>query len=264
MEEVEMFGDVPNLSKPLPFERKDDYVLRPAFGWTPTTHALLRHLRQNGFTACPEVVGSGFAPDGREVLSWVDGKMYAHSPWPDMEVTMWELGRLMRQIHDVTASFVPPKDATWMPWALHERDGDVIGHCNIAPWSVRFRSSRSLGIINWEYAGPVSRLNEVAVTGWYTAHMHDDDVAALEGLPEAETRIKWLKSLLDGYRLPRSERSGLVTRMIEFAVRDTAGFARSRNITPESKDPEPLWLMAWQIRAADWMLRHRAQIEASI
>ncbi|GEM_PF-3486373 len=151
-----------------------------------------------------------------------------------------------------------------MPWALHERDGDVISHCNIAPWNVRFRSSHSLGFVNWEYAGPTSRLHEVAVTGWYSAHLHDDDVAEREGLPEAETRIHWLKSFLDGYRLPRSERRGLVTRMIEFAVRDTAGFARSRKITPESKAPEPLWLMAWQIRAADCLLRHRAQTEASL
>jgi hypothetical protein len=264
MDKVEMFGEVPNLSKPLPYERKGDTYLRPAFKWTPTTHALLRHLHQNGFTACPEVVGTGFAPDGREILSWVDGKMYSASPWPDMETTMWELGGLMRQLHEVTASFVPPKDAIWMPWALHERDGDVISHCNIAPWNVVFIYSRSLRIINWEYAGPTSRLNELSVTGWYTAHLHDDDVAELEGLPDAETRITWLKNFLDGYRLPRSERRGLVTRMIEFAVRDTAGFARSRKITPESKDPEPLWLLSWQIRAADWLLRHRSQIENSI
>lgn len=264
MEQVEMFGDVPNLSKPLPSERHGDTLLRPAFKWTPTIHALLRHLHQNGFTACPEVVGSGFSPDSRETLSWVDGIIYPSAPWPHMETTMWELGRILRHLHEVTASFVPPKEAIWMPWTLHEADGDVISHCNIAPWNVLFIDSRSLIIINWEYAGPTSRLNEVAVTGWYTAHFHDDDVAEMEGLPDAPTRILWFKNFLDGYRLPRSERSGLVNRMVEFAVRDTAGFARSRKITQESKDPEPLWLMSWQIRSADWMLRHRSQIENSI
>jgi hypothetical protein len=52
--------------------------------------------------------------------------------------------------------------------------------------------------------------------------------------------------------------------MIEYAVRDTAGFARTRHITPESTDPEPLWLLSWQIRAADWMLANRALLERII
>lgn len=52
--------------------------------------------------------------------------------------------------------------------------------------------------------------------------------------------------------------------MIEFAVRDTAAFARRRKITPDSADPEPLWLLAWQIRAADWMLTHRPMLERTI
>jgi hypothetical protein len=52
--------------------------------------------------------------------------------------------------------------------------------------------------------------------------------------------------------------------MIEFAVRDTAGFARRRGITPESADPELLWLLSWQIRAAGWMLTHRALLESTI
>lgn len=51
--------------------------------------------------------------------------------------------------------------------------------------------------------------------------------------------------------------------MIEFAIRDTAG-ARDRQITPESTDPEPLWLLSWQIRAADWMLRHRTLLQTTI
>jgi hypothetical protein len=57
-----------------------------------------------------------------------------------------------------------------------------------------------------------------------------------------------LRLFLDGYGLRAAERSGLVTRMIEFAVRDCAGLAEVKQITPESNDPTTLWILAWQTR----------------
>ena len=32
----------------------------------------------------------------------------------------------------------------------------------------------------------------------------------------------------------------------------------------DSTDPEPLWLLSWQVRAADWMPTHRALLENTI
>ena len=81
------------------------------------------------------------------------------------------------------------------------------------------REARPVAFIEWQYAGPVCRLDEIAATGWYCCHLVDDDVAEMLGLPEAGRRALWLRAFLDGYRLPRRERQGLVTRMIEFAVR---------------------------------------------
>ena len=47
-------------------QRQGNVVLRPTGPWTPTVHSLLRHLEEVGFSGAPRVVGSGFAPDGRE------------------------------------------------------------------------------------------------------------------------------------------------------------------------------------------------------
>ncbi|MFG1965165.1 hypothetical protein [Nonomuraea sp. NPDC049028] len=52
--------------------------------------------------------------------------------------------------------------------------------------------------------------------------------------------------------------------MIEFAIRDCAFVAVKSRITPESTDPDPLWALAWQARAAAWMLRHRPLLENAL
>jgi hypothetical protein len=52
--------------------------------------------------------------------------------------------------------------------------------------------------------------------------------------------------------------------MIEFAVRDCADLVAARGITPGSDDPTTLWTLAWQTRAAAWMLRHRPTLERSM
>jgi hypothetical protein len=247
---------------PVPTTRIGAKVHRPAGPWTSTDHALLRHLHAVGFTACPQVVGDGFDDEGREVLTWVDGDLVHPRPWDRPEEALWTVGRLMRDLHTATASFIPPAGAIWMPWTLHEEGpGTIISHCNIAPWNIVNRGGSPVAFIGWEYAGRTKVLDEIAATGWYCAQLHDDDVAARVGLPSASVRAGWLRAFLEGYGLPRADRVGLVTRMIEFAVRDTAGFARDRDVTPESTDPEPMWLLSWQIRAAGWMLEHREMLE---
>jgi hypothetical protein len=54
--------------------RRGDVVIRAAGPWTPAVHALLRHLEDVGFTGAPRLVGSGLAPDGRETLTFIEGK----------------------------------------------------------------------------------------------------------------------------------------------------------------------------------------------
>jgi hypothetical protein len=84
------------------------------------------------------------------------------------------------------------------------------------------------------------------------------------GVPDAATRGAQLRLFLDGYGLPSAARTGLITRMIEFAIRDCAGLAEIKQIAPESNDPTTLWILAWQTRAAAWMLRHRPMLERAM
>jgi hypothetical protein len=47
---------------------------------------------------------------------------------------------------------------------------------------------RQADFIGWEYAGPADPLEEIAVTGWYCAQLHD--VAERAGLPGACARAQ--------------------------------------------------------------------------
>ena len=52
--------------------------------------------------------------------------------------------------------------------------------------------------------------------------------------------------------------------MIEFVAHDTAYQVDEASVTPNSKDTEALWGLAWRARSASWMLRNRSELERAI
>jgi hypothetical protein len=240
--------------------RHGDTVLRPATPSTPAVHALLRHLENVGFSGSPRVV-AGDGPD--DVVTFIEGAVAHPRAWSDEGI--WNVGRLLRELHDATAGFRPPPDAVWRPWPFHSGDPEaIISHRDAGPWHIVARDGLPVGLIDWTAAGPTDPLDDIASTGWWNAQLHDDDVAERQGLPDAAARAVQLRLFLDGYRLPAARRDGLVGRMIEYAVRDCANVAVAARITPDSRDPAPLWALAWQARSAAWMIRHRSLLESAI
>lgn len=243
--------------------RVGNTVRRPVQPWTGSVHALLRHLERVGFTGCPRVVGDGVDAEGNEMLTWIEGSLVHPHSWS--EEGIWAAGGLLRDLHDATAGFVPAPNAVWQPWWMHRPGpGSVIGHCDAGPWHVVVVDGRPAALIDWELAGPVDPLDEVAIAGWWHAQLHGDDVAARNNLPDAATRAHHLRLFLDGYRLPAVDRKGLVGRMIELAIRDCAAEAARARITVDSSDPAPSWALAWRARAADWMISHRSLLDRAI
>jgi hypothetical protein len=241
--------------------RKGDVVLRPARPWTPSIHALLKHLERVGFPAAPRLVGSGVGPDGRETLGYIAGQFVHPGRWSDEAVIA--VGQLLRDLHAATASFVPAADAVWQPWFLREIGvGRVISHGDFAPWNMVTGSGMPVAVIDWEHAGPVDPLTELARVCWLFPQLHDEDVAERCGLPSPSARTRQVRLLTDAYGASRAQRQGLVERIIEVVVRETAEEAIEAEVTPESHGP--LWGLAWRARAAGWILRHRALLERSL
>ncbi|MHB8467758.1 MAG: phosphotransferase, partial [Acidimicrobiales bacterium] len=167
--------------------RLGDVVVRSAGPWAPSVHALLRHLEAADFPGSPRVIGSGFDADGNEVLSYIDGEFVHPHAWTDEGMTA--LGVLLRRFHDATATLVAPTHAVWQPWFTRSARPDaIIGHGDLGPWNIVARAGLPVGIIDWEFAGPVDRLDEIAQAAWLNAQLHDDDVAARNTLPSPEAR----------------------------------------------------------------------------
>jgi hypothetical protein len=242
--------------------RLDNVVLRETGAWAPSVHALLRHLELEGFEGAPRVIGSGFDARGRETLSYIEGEFVHPAPWSDEGLLA--VGQMLKSLHNATSSFVPPVDALWQPWFLREIGGAqmVIGHGDAAPWNTVTKSGQPIAFIDWEYAGPVDALTELARVCWLFAQLHGDDVAQRVGLPALKVRAKQLRLLVDAYGLDRKQRHGFLDRIIEVAICETANEAIENNVTPESEGS--LWGFAWRSRAAAWMLRHRMVLERAL
>jgi hypothetical protein len=245
--------------------RRGGTVVRDAGPWTPAVHALLRHLEAAGFAAAPRLVGSGFEASGRETLTYIEGEFTQPGPWSLDGAAA--VGALLRDLHQATASFRPPPGAVWFPW--HGRHlggpGQVFGHCDAGPWNIVARRGLPVALIDWETAGPVDPLTELAQVCWLNAKLHDDIVAGREGLPPVAERARQLAAIVDAYGLSARQRAGFFDRIVEFAVCDTAAEADSAAVTPElTAHPVALWAMAWRARSAAWMLRHRRPLEAAL
>ncbi|WP_206066544.1 phosphotransferase [Nonomuraea composti] len=249
--------------------RRGGTVLRAAGPWSATVQALLRHLEEAGFEGAPRVAGSGFEPgSGRETLTFVEGGFVRLGQWSDEAAHA--LGRLLRDLHTATATFAEPGDATWQPW--HGRDlgrrPRVIGHCDTGPWNVVVRGGLPVAFIDWEVAGPVDPLVEVAQLCWLNSHLHDDEVAALAGLRPLAERLHVLRLMIEGYGLADRDRADLVEHMILVAVQDAAALAPVTVAPQTGGDPGPsrslVHGMAWRLRSAAWMQRHRDVLERAV
>ncbi len=259
MDEVPLTGGGRNA-----VSRRGDTVLRQTGPWAATVHALLRHLEAVGFEGSPRVIGSGFDESGREVLSFLEGEFVHPHSWTEEALPC--LGRLLRELHVATESFAIPTNAIWRSW--HGRRlgaaGAGIGHCDTGPWNVVAHDTLPCALIDWEAAGPVDPVYDLAQMCWLNAQLHDDDVAERQGLPSLNERARHLRLIVDGYELPRAQRIGFVDKMIDFAVQDAAAQAVEAEVTPETRDPEALWGITWRTRSAAWMLRHRSVLEAAL
>jgi hypothetical protein len=258
--------------------RSGDEVLRRAHSWSATTVGLLAHLHRAGFTAVPRPLGTGFAADGRERLSFIDAEPQADRPWSDAGV--FELGRLHRELHDVASGYRPvsPTWSSGWPRDLPQRDTDlVIGHGDPGPWNVLGRDGRPVAIIDWDSAGPVGRRWAVAEAAWLNAHLYDDDVAERHALPTPAARARQVGLFADGYGLEGRERARLAADMVEVALRSAAHEATVSGVTPDGATPSPepgplwpftghvlTWTLAWRVRSARWMLDHEALLSAAL
>ena len=183
--------------------RVGDTVRRRAGPWTPAVHALLRFLENAGFEA-PRA--RGMDEKGREILEYIDGDV--HPGWPDpapdwvMDDDRLAAGaRLLRRYHDLVEGFVPPTDPRWRFVAptAHE----IICHNDWGPWNALFRERRLAVMLDWDMAGPGTRLWDLANSGYAWVPLFSGSREL-----EIEEQARRLRLFCDAYGL--SDRTSLL------------------------------------------------------
>jgi hypothetical protein len=252
---------------------EDGIVERGWKPWTPTVRRYLLHLRQSGATGLPRPL---IAPEGRDAVSYIGGDSLDGYVYDEEQSVA--LGKLLRQIHDAGTRCQVREGDTWQPFEFRVDGapqqgaviglGDiVIGHGDTGPWNVIARSDTGVPtFIDWEFAGPIVRRDELSATAWLNFRFHDPLIEPIAAQTSLESKVVLLAKFLSGYGLPRELWPDLVDGMIQYAIRDAAYEATRLGVLPDSAvaRPSTAWRLAWRCRSASWIEKHREQLRSSL
>ena len=194
-----MHGGVANAGSVV---RQGSHVLRPSNPHTPTIHAFLRHLRAAGFEAASFPIGVD--PDGRERLEYIDGDV-AYPPfpaWAQTDLALASAAALVRRLHDASATFVPPPDATWSSEMADPEGGPVICHNDVCLENLVYRNQVAVGLLDFDFAAPGRPLHDLAQFARMNVPLETDDDAVLLGRTPPLDPFRRLRIVADAYGLP--------------------------------------------------------------
>jgi len=199
--------------------RVGDTVRRAAGPWTPTVHALLRHVRARGFTHAPEPLG--IDAQGREILSFLPGRVgtYPLADFMLADATLMSVAALLRAFHDATADFPAPPDAVWQ-WRAHE-PAEVVCHNDFAPYNLVWEGTRLVGVIDLDLASPGPRVWDAAYAAYRLVPLTDpgNPDVPYPGVAEQARRLALFCAAYGGGLLaPAAVRDGAVARLRELVA----------------------------------------------
>lgn len=194
--------------------RVGDTVRRSVGPWTPTIHALLRHVRRRGFDLAPEPLG--FDDDGREVVSYLPGTTVGWAlPWPDLirdDGLLAQVGVATARYHRAVADFRPTGVVPWQSGPAPLGETELVCHHDLAPYNVVVADGQLVGIIDWDLAAPGSRLSDLAFVAWQWVPLHGPAVTRVLGWTDPPDRARRLRLLLDAYGL--HDRTGFIDQVV--------------------------------------------------
>jgi Ser/Thr protein kinase RdoA (MazF antagonist) len=253
-----MTGERQMLSQANQVVREQDRVYRPRRIESQNRRDFLRHLESAGL---PVEHLIELEPE-REVYAFAPGEMIHPQKWSDE--ALFEVGRMTRALHGAGAAFHPEHPEQYKAWCLREIGGEkrIWCHGDIAPWNLIVRQGMPACLVDWEYAGPLDPMVELARICWLFPQLVDDDLQKIYDLPSPEKRAAQVRLICEGYQLARADRQRLISQMIEVIICETAHEAIDVNLTFE--DSGSLWGFAWRTRSLYWVWRNRALLEKAM
>ncbi|MCK9900764.1 phosphotransferase [Frankia sp. Cpl3] len=211
-------------------------VRRPVGPWTDAVDTLLEHLHRVGFAGAPRPLGRD--AQGRQVLEYLPGELGAPAGTYSA-AELFSIGRMLADLHQALASFVPPTGAVWNRIIPPDRE-DLVCQNDVAPWNL-VRSPRGWALIDWDGAAPSSRLWDLAYAAQSMAGLRADR-------PVAQSAAR-LRVFVDGYGLDGPSRPALASMLGRRAraMYDLLRDGASRNHQPWARiwtEDGPYWLAA--------------------
>jgi hypothetical protein len=248
-------------------------VRRPRGPWSDSVAAYLLHLEQVGFDDAPRYLGVD--AQGRDVLDFVDGDVPGQpvvEPWAGTPLALVGVARLLRRLHDASASFVVPDDALWfgedvsveLPADLpDEPPADVVSHFDVTPQNVVFNDGEPIALIDFDLTRPGARVRDVVNTATHWVQLlppGDRHPAFLAG--DVPSR---LSAFVDAYGLDADERG----RFCDVAIH---GATRSwHRMQTNAVQRGGGWARMWDegvgdliLRRRAWLIEERAMLEAAL
>ena len=260
-------------------------VSRRRRDWSTTVERYLEHLATAGIGGLPRPLVP--VQDDREDVTFVEGGSMVDAVLGREHLAA--LGRLLRAVHDAGASFASDPSDVWQPFEFRAGkaptsaagtmpstttttattgflDEVVVGHGDTGPWNLIATTAASVSLIDWEFSGPIARIDEISATCWLDVRFHDPAVDLLSGATDLDKKIDLLAVFLDAYGLPRDSWTLVVRGMIDYAIRDTAYEATRLDVVPGRvpNDESTAWRLAWRSRSAAWIVRHQNRIAAGL
>ena len=162
---------------------KDNLVVRPIEKWSKNIHSLMEYFRNKDIPV-PKLIKTD---EKYEYSEYIDGEQIHPQKWTDEG--LYEIGILVKKLHYYAKDFLYDNKIGWKSWYLRELGTlEICSHGDIAPWNIITKDNKPIGLVDWEFAGPIDPLIELARVCWLFPQLHDDDLGKLYDLPSPEKR----------------------------------------------------------------------------
>jgi Ser/Thr protein kinase RdoA (MazF antagonist) len=242
-------------------------VRRPRQPQSLAVAGYLDHLARVGFDASPRYLGRD--DRGRDVLSYLDGQVPGDppEPWAAGTEVLSSVGRLVRRLHEASrgyaagTGFAPPPGSVWgrdlvkVDVPVDEPAPELVSHLDVTPQNVVFRDRRAIGLVDFDLAGPTTRLQDAYNTAMYWVPLRpaDDIWPTWRGVDQPSR----LRIFADAYGLSDEQRAALPDLGVAHAERSWARMRAAAQTLGGG------WARMWRDGVGDAIRRRQSWLAAS-
>ena len=189
--------------------RVGDTVRRPHQPTSGAVAEYLDHLERVGFDGSPRYLGRD--RHGRDVLSYLDGAVPGDPPeaWASDDRLLASVAVLVRRLHAASAGFLAERGFAAPVGSIWHRDRlaldpplpypepELVSHNDVTPQNVVTRDGEAVGLVDFDLAGPTTRLADAYNTAMHWVPLRDPvDRRPVDVAVDVGTR---LRTMLDAY-----------------------------------------------------------------